>query len=104
MKVIAFTIPVRQDQTVIVKQEQGSQFYPHLHRHEEIQLTWVQKGSGALIIGEQLHDFRAGDIYLFAANLPHLFKNDHETLSQEKQEIAALSLFFQTLQNGGLFV
>lgn len=90
MKIIAFTIPVRQDQTVIVKREQQAQFYPHLHRHEEVQLTWVQRGRGALLVGEQLHDFSPGDMMLFSANLPHLFKND----LQEKG-IEALSLFFR---------
>jgi AraC-like DNA-binding protein len=90
MKVIAFTIPVRQDQTVIVKREVDAQFYPHLHRHEEVQLTWIQKGAGALLVGEQLHEFNPGDVFLFAANLPHLFKND-----QPAAGIEALSLFFK---------
>lgn len=89
MKVIAFTIPVRQDRTVILKHEEGEQFYPHLHRHEEMQLTWVQRGKGTLLVGEQLHDFGPGDILLFSANLPHLFKNDPQMKGMQ-----ALSLFF----------
>lgn len=93
MKIIAFTIPVRQDQTVIVKRESGAQFYPHLHRHEEIQLTWVEKGAGALVVGEQLLNFKAGEVFLFSANLPHLFKND--ITSVEEEHILALSLFFR---------
>lgn len=90
MKVIAFTIPVRQDQTVIVKREVQVQFYPHLHRHEEVQITWIQRGAGALLIGEQLHEFQAGDVLMFSANLPHLFKND-----LQENGIIALSLFFR---------
>ena len=90
MKIIAFTIPVRQDQTVILKREVEVQFYPHLHRHEEVQLTWIQKGAGALLVGEQLQEFNPGDIFLFSANLPHLFKNDLQLAG-----IEALSLFFK---------
>lgn len=90
MKVTAFTIPVRQDQTVIVKREVQAQFYPHLHRHEEVQITWIQRGAGALLVGEQLHDFQAGHVLMFSANLPHLFKND-----LQENGIIALSLFFR---------
>ncbi|PHN04999.1 AraC family transcriptional regulator [Flavilitoribacter nigricans] len=90
MKIIAFTIPVRQDQTVIVKREVDTRFYPHLHRHEEVQLSWIQKGAGALLVGEHLHDFSPGDIFLFSANLPHLFKND-----LQEDGIEAFSLFFK---------
>ena len=90
MKITAFTIPVPQDQTVIVKREIDTQFYPHLHRHEEVQITWVQRGAGALLVGEQLHEFGPGDILLFSANLPHLFKNDLQA-----NGIVALSLFFK---------
>lgn len=90
MKITAFTIPVRQDQTVIVKREVDRQFYPHLHRHEEIQLTWIQRGTGALLVGEQLHDFSPGDVLLFSANLPHLFKGDFQ-----ESGIESLSLFFK---------
>jgi AraC-like DNA-binding protein len=90
VKITSFTIPVPQDQTVIVKREEDTQFYPHLHRHEEVQITWVQKGAGALLVGEQLHEFSPGDVLLFSANLPHLFKNDLQL-----DGIAALSLFFR---------
>lgn len=91
MKVITFTIPVRQDRTVIVQREKAPQFYPHLHRHEELQLTWVQQGAGTLVTGEQLHNFQAGEVFLFSANLPHLFKNENPAPAG----IAALSLFFK---------
>lgn len=91
MKVIAFTIPVRQDRTVILQREEAKQFYPHLHRHEEVQLTWVQRGRGTLLVGEELYDFAAGDVFLFSANLPHLFKSE----ATDGPGITALSLFFK---------
>jgi len=95
MKVISFTIPVRRDQTVIIRREEGAQFYPHLHRHEEVQLTCIQKGAGTLVVGEQLLSFDTGTIFLFPSNLPHLFKNEPSPSGFEKPEIVALSLFFR---------
>ncbi len=49
MKVLSFNIPTAQDKTVIFQEEILPYCYPHLHRHEEIQITLIQKGEGTLI-------------------------------------------------------
>jgi hypothetical protein len=53
MKVLQFTIPVSREKTFIVQKDVLPHFYPHLHRHNEIQLVWVMKGEGTLGGGEQ---------------------------------------------------
>lgn len=95
MKVLQFTIPVPHDHTIIVQQDIMPYFYPHLHRHEEIQITWVQQGEGTLIADNNMHTFKSNDIFWLGANQPHMFKSDPSYfLPKSELEIQALVLFF----------
>jgi AraC-like DNA-binding protein len=97
MKVLPFTIPVSHDKTVIVKDEVLEYFYPHLHRHEEIQITLIQKGEGTLLVGNHMHAFSANEIYLVGANVPHVFKSDPSYFSAKgNKRVQSLTIFFNT--------
>jgi AraC-like DNA-binding protein len=101
MKVLPFTIPVAHDKTIIVQEDILGHFYPHLHRHEEIQLTMVLRGEGNLLVGNHMHRFCANELYLIGANIPHLFKSDESYFTTNSTKtIHALTLFFNT--NGRL--
>jgi AraC-like DNA-binding protein len=101
MKVLQFTIPVAHDKNVIVQQDELPHFYPHLHRHKEAQITWVQAGEGTLIAGNNMHTFRSGEIYLLGADQPHLFKSNPEYFHPDnKTVIKTLTVFFDP--NGSL--
>ncbi len=89
MKVLQFTIPVSHDKNIIVQKEQLPFFYPHLHRHDEIQLTWVLKGTGTLIAENSMQTFRANEIFWIAGNQPHVFKSD-----AGEDTVESLTLFF----------
>jgi AraC-like DNA-binding protein len=95
MKVLQFTIPVAHDKSVITDQVELPYHYPHLHRHKEAQITWIQKGEGTLIAGNNMHDYRSGDIFLIGANLPHVFKSNPEYfIPGSDKSIKAFTLFF----------
>jgi AraC-like DNA-binding protein len=95
MKVLQFTIPVAHDKSVIVEQVELPHYYPYLHRHKEAQITWVQKGEGTLIAGNNMHDFKPNDIFLIGANLPHLFKSNAEYFNQDSNlSVKAFTVFF----------
>lgn len=97
MKVLPFTIPVAHDRTILVQEDILSYFYPHLHRHEEIQLTLILKGEGTLVVGNSMHHFKPNEVYLIGANMPHLFKSDDSYFKQDAaKEIHALTIFFNT--------
>jgi AraC-like DNA-binding protein len=97
MKVLPFTIPVSHDKTVIVLDETLPHFYPHLHRHEEIQLTFIQRGEGTLLVGNHMHSFSSNEIYLIGANMPHVFKSNPSYFSEgNSKSIQSLTLFFNT--------
>jgi len=95
MKVLPFTIPVTPDKTVIIQKDILPYFYPHLHRHQEIQLTWVQKGEGTLVAENNMHTFWSNEIYWIGANQPHVFKSDPiYFLPKSKKKICSLTIFF----------
>ena len=95
MKVLQFTIPVPHDKTVIVQKDDLPYFYPHLHRHQEIQLTWIRQGEGTLVAENNMHSFRAGEIYWLGANQPHVFKSDPSYFpADSSKRIKTLNLFF----------
>ena len=95
MKVLQFTIPVPINQTIIVQKEVLPYFYPHLHRHHEIQLTWIQKGHGTLIADNNMYSFVPNEIYWLSANQPHLLKSDPSYfLPKSKKITSALTIFF----------
>ncbi|HEV3324965.1 MAG TPA: AraC family transcriptional regulator [Puia sp.] len=97
MKVLQFTIPVPRDRTVIVQKDILPHFYPHLHRHEEIQLTWIQQGEGTLVAENNMYSFRGGEIYWLGVNLPHVFKSDPSYFSPaSRKKIRTLNIFFNT--------
>lgn len=95
MKVLQFTIPVPINQSIIATKEVLPYFYPHLHRHNEIQLTWIQRGEGTLIAENNMHSFESNEIYWLGANQPHLFKSDPSYfLPKSKKTITSLTIFF----------
>lgn len=99
MKVVQFTIPVAGDSSIVVQHEILPHFYVHLHRHQEIQITWIKEGTGTLIAGNYMQPFQPGDIYILGANQPHLFKSDPIYFDKrKKKKVEALSLFFNPIQ------
>jgi AraC-like DNA-binding protein len=94
MKVVQFTLPVASEYSVIVQEDVLPHFYTHLHRHNEVQITWVIKGEGTLIAGNCMQRFQPGDIYILGANQPHLFKSDPAYFEkQTPKEVHTLNLF-----------
>lgn len=97
MKVLPFTLLVPDDKSVISEVIELPYFYQYLHRHDEWQITWVQRGEGTLIAGNDMHSFRSGNVFLIGAKLPHLFKSNPEYFSgNENKSIKACSIFFNS--------
>jgi AraC-like DNA-binding protein len=53
---------------------------PHInnrwHYHDEVELIHFKKGQGTQFIGDNIHRFKAGDVILVGANLPHYWRFD----------------------------
>ncbi|PUZ30081.1 transcriptional regulator, AraC family [Chitinophaga costaii] len=104
MKILQFTLPVTDNQSIITKEETLSQFYPYLHRHHEIQLTWIIRGEGTLIADDAMHPFHDNEIYWISTNQSHVFKNDADSKTSGKRKTHSIDIFFnQHTQLGSFF-
>ena len=95
MKIVKFTIPVEIDNSIHLQEDKLPHFYEHLHRHTEIQITWVINGEGTLIVGNNMQPFNSGDLFVIGANQPHLFRSDPSYfISGNRKSIHSLNIFF----------
>jgi AraC-like DNA-binding protein len=46
------------------------------HYHTEVELIHLKKGEGTQFIGDSIREFKAGDVVLIGANLPHYWRFD----------------------------
>ena len=90
MKVLPFQIPKPTKDNLIYQEDYEYVFYDKLHQHEEIQLSYIVKGSGTLIVGDTISNYKTGDVLAIGGNLPHLFKSEVSTAEKSLM----LSLFF----------
>jgi AraC-like DNA-binding protein len=101
MKVLPFTMLMPDDRSVISEQVQLPYFYQYLHRHDEWQITYIERGEGTLIAGSGMQSFRPGDIFVIGAKLPHLFKSNPEYFDpNSERSVASHSIYFNS--NGTL--
>ncbi|WP_029282533.1 AraC family transcriptional regulator [Pedobacter sp. R20-19] len=97
MKVLPFTMLVPDDKSVISEHIELPYFYQYLHRHDEWQITYIERGEGTLIAGSDMHAFRPGDLFVIGAKLPHLFKSNPEYFqSKSERSVAAYSVYFNS--------
>ena len=95
MKVLQFTIPVPGEKNIIAQKDVLPYFYPHLHRHDEMQLTWIQKGEGTLVVDNNMFPFRPNEIFCIGANQPHVFKSEAGYFEAgNRKSIQAMTIFF----------
>lgn len=76
MRPLLFKVPVIDDRSFRVEQDDLPHFYEKLHFHPEIQLTLIEHGEGTLIVGDRIDRFSRYDILLLGANLPHVLRSD----------------------------
>lgn len=118
MKVLPFTIPKPKRDALIVQEDLEPAFYGQLHQHEEFQISCILAGEGTLIVGDSIHRYRQGEVYVLGGNLPHVFKSDitNKSLSHMKsvfftkstfgkdffgiEELKSLQSFFKKAENG----
>ncbi len=76
MKVLPFKIPKPEHEALVYQEDNEKIFYNQLHQHEEIQISYIVKGSGSLIIGDSINYYKQNDILIIGENIPHVFRSD----------------------------
>jgi AraC-like DNA-binding protein len=99
MKILPFKIPKPNDDALVYQEDCELVFYDKFHQHEEIQVSYIAEGEGALIVGNTINYYKQGDILVIGSNLPHVFKS--EIVASPISHM--LSLFFTTSSFGKHF-
>lgn len=82
MKPLPFKIPKSKNEALVFQIDQESIFYDQFHQHEEIQISQIRKGSGSLLVGDSINEYKEGDILLIGSLVPHVFKSDTHSNDQ----------------------
>ncbi len=99
MKVYPFKIPKPVKDNLFVQIDEVPIFYNKLHQHEEIQISYILKGRGKLIVADSIHQYDEGDIFVIGSNSPHMFQS-----IESKEDLShMISLFFTQKSFGSLF-
>ena len=99
MKVYPFKIPKPENNALIYQEDIEFVFYDKLHQHDEIQISFIAKGNGTLLVGDNISSYIENDIFIIGSNLPHAFKSDKYNQTTSKM----LSLFFTESSFGNNF-
>lgn len=83
--------------------------YPYFldvwHYHSELELVYITKSTGTRFIGDNIEQFKEGDLILIGENLPHLWQNDPEYFKDKKEGSAeAFSIHFNKFFAGENFM
>ncbi|MBR9853061.1 MAG: AraC family transcriptional regulator [Algicola sp.] len=90
MKVLPFKIPKPKNEALVYQIDREQVFYDQLHQHGEIQISYVEKGAGTLIVGDSINEYKTGDILVIGSYIPHVFRSD----TRVKEESLMHTLFF----------
>ncbi|AMA49699.1 MULTISPECIES: AraC family transcriptional regulator [Flavobacterium] len=91
MKVFPFKIPKTKEEAIIYQFDKELVLYDKLHQHEEIQISYIEKGEGTIIVGDTISEYNSGDIIVFGSNLPHVFRSD---VNKDEEFSLVHSIFF----------
>ena len=64
MKVLPFKVPVSEETSFRIQVDQMKHFYDKFHHHQELQITWIQKSYGSLMMGNTIATFEENDLLI----------------------------------------
>ena len=104
MKVLPFQIPKPENHALFYQEDKALIFYDKFHHHQEVQITWIQKSYGSLLMGNAITTFEENDLLVIGANVPHSFQNDEFFYKKNKELLAkATSILFEKNAFGETF-
>ncbi len=95
MKILPFSVPKVQHTTFQINRELIDDFYPYYHRHEELQIVYLNNVDGNLLLGNKLFEFQDNSLFVVGANQPHIFRRR----SERQNSVETLNVFFNPAGN-----
>lgn len=90
MKVLPFVIPKSPSENLVFQVDEEIRFYDKLHQHEEIQISYIERGTGKLVFMDGIHPYSSNDLFVIGSAIPHLFKSEDSGKTPSKM----YTLFF----------
>jgi len=81
MKTLIQKIHLEEHQSFACRSYRTPIFETNWHKHEEFELILISEGHGTAMIGDYIGEFKPGDIYFIAGNLPHWFKKQQHKMT-----------------------
>jgi AraC-like DNA-binding protein len=83
MKALFEKITISEQNSLLVRRFQQSQFDVPWHYHPEYELTYIIRGDGRRFVGDHVESFVAGDLTLIGPDMPHFWRSDEEYYQSE---------------------
>jgi AraC-like DNA-binding protein len=81
MKTLIQKVHVEEDCSFACRTYRTPQFETNWHMHAEYELIVLTEGHGTAMIGDYVGEYRAGDVFFLAGNLPHWFRKAHTKMT-----------------------
>jgi AraC-like DNA-binding protein len=77
MKTLIQKIHVEEQNSFACRKYRTPQFETNWHKHEECELIVITEGHGTALIGDYIGEYKKGDVFFLASNLPHWFRKSN---------------------------
>jgi AraC-like DNA-binding protein len=80
-------------------------FYNQYHYHPEVELLFIQEGTGTQFVGDSIQRFEGGDLLLIGSECPHYLRSDNKYFSGDPNlYVSALVIHFNPSIFGKYFL
>ena len=80
MRTLIQKIHVEEQYSFACRRYRTPNFETSWHKHEECELIVITEGTGTALIGDFVGEYKPGDIYFIASNIPHSFRKRHHKM------------------------
>lgn len=98
MKPHLLKVSLKPEVSFSIRKDEVHFFYNRWHYHPEIELIYIEKGTGTQFVGNSIERFKDGDILLIGSGLPHYWRCDdaYFTGNSKLKSIATVAHFQET--------
>ena len=80
MKTLIQKIYLEEQNSFACRKYRTPQFETNWHKHEEYELIVITEGYGTALIGDNIGEYKKGDVFFLASNLPHWFRKSNQKM------------------------